>query len=283
MKTTIRLAAMAAVLLCAFAPRTYTIELVRETIIANFLGPASDYRKYEASMPVDVDRDLPGVFKLGDYGKTQFPSDQCETSPAYLYYALYISLDSNAYWNYDACVYNKPMTDRFKALFGQDIIKAKIKLAQKDYEGNAIEWRHYRAEGIQAAFDKLYQKPSTKFHGYMLQQIYDFSAKQYARDITDVVVRVMARKADFEKYAKQYLQDAQTKKDFEGQDFSNTVSQELLGTTGNTCIPDEYATRVVGIMLRRQCDGSLPTMLNCLKTVLKDYDAEFFTRVGTKF
>jgi len=27
-------------------------------------------------------------------------------------------------------------------------------------------------------------------------------------------------------------------------------------------------------LLRRQCDGTLPTLLNCLKIVLKDYDPE---------
>lgn len=284
MKITLKLLPIVAIGLLAFAPRPYTIDLVRETILTSFLTQPSEFRKFEKSMPIEIDPNLPGQFKAQwAQQKIQYPKNPCGSSPAYLYYALYMSLDSTAYWNYAAFTYDKPVTDRFKTLFGQDIIKTRIKMAQKDYAGNTMEWRHYKAEGLQAAFDKLYQKPTTSFHGYGLQQIYNASVKEYARDIARVVAKVMTRKPEFENFAKQYMQDAMNKVDFEGQEFGNAVTGKLVGQSGNQCVTNGYDTRVVGVMLRRQCDGSLPTLLKCLKTVLKDYDPEFYNQVSSKF
>ena len=281
MKVKIVVSLIVVTCLVGFSIRSYTIESVREVMLVNFL---TSYRNYasDTSIAITTGKELPGVFKTFTNEK-YYPTDRCGSSPAYLYYGLYISLDSNAYWNYSACTYDESFRARYKSLFGQDIIKARIKMAQKDYENNNMEWRHYSAVGLQAAFEKLYQAPSGTFHGYSLQKIYDASVKKYVHDITMTVVKVMAKRLEFEQYAKQYLQQATTRADFEGQEFGNNVTEKLLGKSAGDCIDAENQTRIVGIMLRRQCDGSLPVLLSSLKTVLKDYDPTLYKAIQTKF
>jgi hypothetical protein len=251
---------------------------MRESILTDFF---SNYDVTDSSMSI-VPKNHIADMRFNSNAKV-YPCNFCGRSPAYEYYSLYISLDSNAYWNDDSFSYDRNFTDRFKALFGQDILKTKIKMAQKDYEGKNLEWRHYKAEGLKAAFDKLYQKPTDKFHGYPLQKVYNLTCKEYVRGIANLVVKVFSKRPEFDKYAKQYMQDALTKPDFEGQEFGNEVSLKLLGSSEGDCIDDYYKSRIVGIMLRRQCDGSLPVLLSSLKIMLKDYDPEYFAKVNAKF
>ena len=41
--------------------------------------------------------------------------------------------------------------------------------------------------------------------------------------------------------------------------------------------------RMLGTMLRRAGDGSLPAILLCMKTMMKDYDPEYYNKVALKF
>jgi hypothetical protein len=171
---------------------------------------------------------------------------------------------------------------RFRSLFGHDIIKSRIKMAVKDWNGNPLYWNHYNAIALKAAFDKLYQRPTGNFEGAALQKIYDASLKDYVRNMTNVVVKVMANKPAFEAQATQYQVKSTTDPEFEGLNFCSAATVTLNANLSQDCLGD-YDERVVGIMLRRQCDGSLPTLLICLKTMLKDYDLEYYNKVNPKF
>ena len=63
---------------------------------------------------------------------------------------------------------------------------------------------------------------------------------------------------------------------------NNEATEKLKANLSQNCLGD-YESRVIGTMLRRQCDGSLPVLLTCLKTVLKDYDPTFYNKVAMKF
>lgn len=256
------------------------IELVRETLLTSFLGPcqyaSSDCDK---THPITIDKNVPrGVRRGGTKGGIEYPLNW--VNPLTVRYAFFIGIDSSA-------VYDALSTSRSKNLFGQDIIKDKIKLAQKDYNGKTLEWINYKAAGVQAVFDKLYVKPDGKMQGYLWQEIYNATAKEYVRDITRVIVKAMANKPQFENFAKQYLQQAMSKADFNGLEFIYKTGETLLtdlkwqSSSGWAMYPDKYI--VLGVVLRRQADGSLPVLLKCLKTLLKDYDTEFYNQMATQF
>jgi hypothetical protein len=257
-----------------------SIELVRETLLTSFLAPCVySSADCDKSHPITIDKNVPqGVRRGGPKGGIEYPLKWI--NPLTVRYAFYIGIDSTA-------VYDALSSNRSKTLFGQDIIKDKIKMAQKDYNGQNMEWINYKAAGVQAIFDKLYVKPEGKIKGYLSQEIYNTVARDYVRDITRVVVKAMTRKPEFENYAKQYLQQAINKADFNGLEFIYATGEKLLtdlkwqSDSGWAMYPDQYI--VLGILLRRQADGSLPVLLKCLKTLLKDYDTEFYNQVSSKF
>jgi hypothetical protein len=206
-----------------------------------------------------------------------YATRKCGSSPTFIAYSFYAGLDT-AYTDYGADV-----TNRYKTLFGTDIIKAKVKIAAKDWEGKPMYWNHFNGLAIKAAFDKLYQKPSGSYQGIGLQKIYNAAMKDYVRDMTNVIIKVMANKPAFEATAKQYLTKATTDPEFDGLSFGGEATEKLIGKFTQPCLEEYYGERVVGTMLRRQCDGSLPVLLTCLKTLLKDYDPEFYNKVALKF
>jgi hypothetical protein len=216
-----------------------------------------------------------------------YPYRQCNTSTSYIYYSFYIPLDSNAYWNWSSFSYDKKVQDRFKFLFGKDIIAKRFSLAAKSpWDGEISEFRFYNSDAIDQAFKKLYKKPSKKFKGLRLQKIYDIALKEYCRDAAAVVAKVKSQDAAFVELAKKYLAGAEKDTTFEGQNFSAEAARQLktVEAAGTfTCMHAYMHERIVGIMLRRQCDGSLPVLLSWFKTILKDYDPDYFKTISAKF
>ena len=178
--------------------------------------------------------------------------------------------------------FESSVRSRVITLFGADVIKGKLKLAGKDYEGNPIQIYQYSSVGIQAVFNKLYQKPTASFKGIGLQKLYNVSAKQYLRDATDIVVAIMAKKTIWDAEVKRYLQQATTQEEFYMDEFAYETYTKIFGEQEmKECAP--YVNRMIGSMLRRGGDGSLPALVLCLKTVLKDYDLEYYSKVALKF
>ncbi len=206
-----------------------------------------------------------------------FVLSRCGWSPGLIPNYLYVRMDTT-YGNY-----GPEALARFKSLFGQDLIKARIKTAAMDEEGNQVEWNHFSGAALQAAFNKLYQQPTGLFQEIGLQKIYDATLKNYVRETTNVIVKVMSNKPAFEAMAKKYMIKATTDPQFDGIDFSNQATQKLVAKLSQECLNDYHDYRIVGAMLRRQCDGSLPMLLSCLKTLLKDYDPGFYKQVALKF
>jgi sporulation protein YlmC with PRC-barrel domain len=206
-----------------------------------------------------------------------YAAPKCGETPVWVAQSFYAGLDTS--WT----DYGPEVTARFKTLFGQDIIKTRMKMAAKDWEGNTMTWNHYNGLAVKAAFDKLYQKPTATYKGIALKKIYDLSFQQYVRDVTTIIIKVTANKAVFEAQAKLYLTKATTDPEFEGINFTMNATQTILGDYKTECVFEYYRERVVGTMLRRQIDGSLPILLTSLKTLLKDYDPTFYNQVATKF
>jgi hypothetical protein len=92
----------------------------------------------------------------------------------------------------------------------------------------------------------------------------------------------MAKKTIWDAEVKRYVQTVTTKEDFYMGDFASETYTKIFGDAEmKECAP--YVNNMIGSMLRRGGDGSMPTLIQCLKTVLKDYDPEYYNKVALKF
>ena len=245
-----------------------TITSLRENLLLTL------FTEYE---PADTLISIKYKSYYADEEATLHPASLCGWDAGFMAGAFSSALDTGYQGYESAAVRNRALT-----LFGADIIKGKLKLAGKDYEDKPIEIYQYSSVGVQAVFNKLYQKPTADFKGVGLQKLYNVSAKQYLRDATDIVVGIMSKKAVWDAEVKRYLQQATTKEEFYMDEFATETFTKIFSEKEmSECAP--YANRMIGSMLRRGGDGSLPALILCLKTVLKDYDPEYYNAVGLKF
>lgn len=215
------------------------------------------------------------ITKNNSEGKAMYymPSSQCEESPAYFYYGLANCVsDMDKYEGYTATY-----KANFKSAFGKDLMIPALKMKAVNNFKKPEMFNQFSGAGLKAAFDKLYKKPEATFEGVAMQSIYNSALRDEFRAMAKVVMDVNKKKAAFVKEAAAYKTQALTNAKFDGQTFSEDATERLLGKDdGTTTCIGWYKGRVVGMMLRRQIDGSLPILITCMNTVLKDYDPDFF-------
>jgi hypothetical protein len=180
-----------------------------------------------------------------------------------------VSLDM--YYQNDG--FNKLFIKQFgKSLFGKHVPMS------KDENGYASTFFFYSPIGIKAAFDKLYVKPNNKLEVATYQTIYNLTAKEYMRDFTKFLAHIMSQKSTLNVLGARYLKNAKANKGFRPNIEANYALEKLFPTDASRqqfpAFTNEIVADDLSTLLRRQCDGTLPTLLNCLKTVLKDYDSE---------
>jgi hypothetical protein len=254
-----------------------TIDEVRKNIIALM----SSARRQDA---YDVNLKLKSLNYFGEE-EDRYLKNACNMPSAHLYYQLVIAFDTkNLFWNHYA-FFNKEyplMQQNFKELFGQDALAQLVPMAQKTPDEKDFQkFRFFNGKGLKAAFDKLYKKPQEKFENICTyQKVYDIALKGVFASATSLIIDVMKNKKDFEACAKEYLEKAKKDPNFDGQVFTNQCTQKLLGEKEYEC---GQANRIVGMLLRRQCDGTLPVVLSCLKQIVKDYDNDTFKKIGKNF
>jgi hypothetical protein len=271
MKTTSKIIAFA-IIACGMLAFTFTEPepITVESIRNSFLFPLFDGDGTEDSSLFIMNKDeYDGNIYKG------YAASRCNWGSSFVAKSLMRGLDTARNG------FGPEVISRFKTLFGADIFKTPVKLAGKYDDGTPVLWQQYNSLAIQAAFDKLYQKPSEGFQGTALQKIYDISLKQYVRETTNLIITVQSKRTTFDALAKKYMLKATTDPDFSGLTFAWEATQKLKLDGEFSCLYG--ASDTIGTMLRRQSDGSLPILIACLKTVLKDYDNEYYTMVGMKF
>ena len=213
-----------------------------------------------------------------------YAESQCYTSPAYLYYNMYNALDTNANtYSYFSRTYDLHFTSDFKKHFGKNILKERMKMKAIDYYRNPEIFFLFNGEAFQAAFDSLYRKPSETFKGLSMQKIYNATLKKYCRETADIIALTLKDKPQFDTLAANYMKKAKTDFEFNGLNYSYKATTKIFGEEYYNKYSCSMPSRIVSVMLRRQCDGSLPVLLKIFKKILKDYDPEFYTEVKDKF
>ncbi|MES2775920.1 MAG: hypothetical protein V4722_17220 [Bacteroidota bacterium] len=210
------------------------------------------------------------------------PVSLCNSNPVYFYYKLAQGIGVG-----DIETYEKAALINFKQAFGKDLFGPGIKLPGKDYNNKPAFIKQFKADALKTAFDKLYKKPTEDFDGFAMQKIYDITVKDYFRSFAAVIGDIMKKKPMFVLLAADFKKKALTRKDFYGPEAAYDIQKKLLGeayTPGqglDNCI--DGVDKIIGMMVRRHIDGTLPTLLTCAKTVLKDYDPEFYATIQNSF
>jgi hypothetical protein len=243
----------------------------------NFFNMKNRYRSDQMIPDTNVNFKVKTDWGTFYSGRTYYAESYCKrpNSPAFIREYLIHSIDSGDANKFKAT---------FKKRFGKDIIASELKMATTDYESF---FTFYDKDGIQAAFDALYRKPGDKINGFTAQRLYSIIFKDMCRDAGNVMMKVYTQKPAFEKYAADYLTKAKTDPKFDGGNYSYATAKSLLGVDpyeddpGCPCL-SEYSSRIVSVMLRRQCDGSLPTLIACYKKMLLDYDPEYYNVIKDK-
>lgn len=241
----------------------------------------NDFPDTNVQYPVFVRNDGGYVGYVNIYARRQ-----CTVSPSLIYYSFYLPLDTNAYWNASSFSYNASVRGEFKNLFGEDILKDQITLpvGKNGDSQHPPVFRFFNGKAFSAAFKILYKKPGDEFQGLVLQKIYDATLKDYDRDAGNAISHILSDKKLFKQLADDYLAKAKTDTSFDGVSFTNKAADTLIGKAVYSqlkCM--DASNRLVGIMLRREIDGTLPILLANFKAILKDYDPEYYTKVKDSF
>jgi hypothetical protein len=152
----------------------------------------------------------------------------------------------------------------FKKAFGKALVKSRA--------GDGPEALvAYDPAAIQAAFDRVYPKPSALLGGVPAQKVYDLLFKDWVEGRAEVLADALGRPGLLADRAQEY-RTATAAAGFNGPGFAYDLARKLEG-------PLKHEERFLGMLLRRQLDGTLPTIVGCLRRVLRDYDPATFRRL----
>ena len=161
----------------------------------------------------------------------------------------------------------------FKKLFGTSIQGNHVKMAS-----TSSVFFFYSASGLKTAFDKMYVKPSSGFQGYALQKLYNLSFRKDVNETIRSLNKLLKNRPVFVQQSSIYLTRAKTDKDFNVFAIEGAAYKKLVPTwkmeEDDETKSDSNSRYMLGSLMRRQCDGTLQTLIDGFKVFLKDYDPE---------
>lgn len=143
---------------------------------------------------------------------------------------------------------------------------------------NKTPWYFWSGEAVEKIFHKYYGKPDNAFQQVTYGFIYKVAAKNYMQDYVSLLNHLLVTKKDqWMQVCKTYQQNALTNSKFDGA-YASAEAVEVLITEKEKeqfkVIETNYLYLPVGELIRRQIDGSLPSILKCIRIILQDYDPE---------
>lgn len=147
-------------------------------------------------------------------------------------------------------------------------------------QANGRVFYFYNGAGITAIFNKLYAKPTNKLENVTYQKMYNLCAKEYVRDFLKLMTYLnTTKKTVWNSECTRLLKQIQTNKNFDHYDEYATTAKllfpsEKIRYSFGSYTYDVSSTYSLGTIIRRQLDGSLKSITDCLKKIVKDYDPE---------
>lgn len=155
----------------------------------------------------------------------------------------------------------------FRDQFG----KALVKRRSGEGESALIS---YDVAGLQAAFDALYVKPVQTIGGVPAKLVYDSLFKGFVAQKAEWVAHVLAKRPQLAAAARDYVARS-AQPGFDGWAVADAFAKTLPPS-------GRGEVRLVGTLIRRQADGTLPVLVRMLRTILSDYDPQTFQRLDAR-
>jgi hypothetical protein len=272
-------------MLCSFIPTGNTppanMQEVHEKFVTSFFVVYEEDAK---------DKSL--FLKLKPYPeepeKNYFLQDFCPNvmGTTGIYGAFQRAIDENADYGWYGW-YGDSFFKNYKRLLNVNLIKKRVELK------NGTKFNHFDALALEKTFQAMYKKPTEKFKGlFTYQRIYDVSAKKAFAECADFIAEVMKNKKGFEKVANEYKQNMESE-EFYGaslpeKTWENIFDKSKLVEDGEYYYYNfekncGYGNDLMLMMVRRNIDGTLPTILKLFKQILQDYDKTTFEKYKDKF
>ncbi len=155
----------------------------------------------------------------------------------------------------------------FQKLFGRALVKSRAGSGDNTLYA-------YDAGALDAAFGKLYLPPDRSLGGVRARVVYDTLLKKWVAQKADAIAELLSHKALLVAAARE-LPLKMKAKDFDGATWTKTLAEKLPESLRGDW-------RLVGTIVRRQADGSLPALVKMLRRVLTDYDPKTLERLDAK-
>jgi|GEM_PF-2484872 len=165
---------------------------------------------------------------------------------------------------YGQLSYLPKMAFAFKGLFGAKLHKRLWVI--KTLDDNQV-FVFYNGKALKKAFLQLYRRPHETLMGIRAQKAYDVLLKRYFQRLMKNLAHILRQKAKLKKAVKLYAKNFGTK-DFSGSDFQNDQADKFKTTS----------YRLLGMVMRRTIDGTLPVLLELLGMLLRDYDLGLYRK-----
>lgn len=167
---------------------------------------------------------------------------------------------------------SKDFINKCKQQFGLSPITKTIITANKK------PWYFWSGEAVEKIFHTYYGHPESKFQQVTYGFIYKVAAKNYMKDYVTLLNHLLLTKKDlWIQTCKSYQQNALSDSTFDGAYASAKAVEQLITENEKEqfrVIETNYLYLPVGELIRRQIDGSLPSILKCIRIILQDYDPE---------
>jgi hypothetical protein len=161
----------------------------------------------------------------------------------------------------------KNLEAAFAKLFGRALVKKRA--------GTGDQTRYsYDPAGLKAAFASVYVPPDATLGGARAQVVYDTLFRDWVAQRAETIALVLDRKGFLQQTARDLQAKASDPK-FEGSMWQYALADKLPE-------PLKSEPRLIGTLVRRHADGTLPTVLELLRRVLGDYDPKTLERLGPR-
>jgi len=155
----------------------------------------------------------------------------------------------------------------FHTLFGRALVKKRTGAGEQTRFA-------YDGASLQAAFDALYVAPDASIGKVRARLIYDTLFKDYLRQKAEAIATLLQRKGLIARAARDW-QAQSARPGFDGVAFQAKLLESFPE-------PLKYEGRLVGTLVRRHADGTLPVVLKALRRVLGDYDPKTLERLDSR-
>ncbi|PJZ29228.1 hypothetical protein [Leptospira kmetyi] len=178
------------------------------------------------------------------------------------------------HWNVDDA---KVLGSATQALTGVSIVAKVEKLP------NGSFFVSYNSHGLILLFKKIFDDRDSHLKSMNLQKSYDTNVKFWFRNKVSMIREIMQNKDKFRNFVREYRNSAYNNSDFDGTAMSLKIADELVCSKYELRLatdPEkkECDERWIGMLVRRQIDGSLPAILSIINRLLFALDPEEYAR-----